>query len=202
MLAALPVVGLAFLLGSIPTGVLLSRLLGGKDVRQHGSGNIGAANVVRASGFKVGALVGLIDILKGVVPVLVGRLLGVDETALAIIAVAAVLGHDYSLFLRFRGGKGVATTLGAALALAPPAAILAMVAWLIVMYVWRYSSLASLVALGLLPVFMAFTAQPAPFIASSIFLFMLGLWKHRDNIARLATGRESKFRRLKPSNGS
>src|SRR5579872_1265127 len=103
MLAALPVVVLAFLLGSIPTGVLLPRLLGGKDVRRHGSGNIGAANVVRTSGFKVGALVGLIDILKGLVPVLIGRMVGVDHTALALVAVVAVLGHDYSLFLRLRG---------------------------------------------------------------------------------------------------
>jgi len=202
MLAALPVVGLAFLLGSIPTGVLLSRSLGGEDVRHHGSGNIGAANVVRTSGFKVGALVGLIDILKGVVPVLVGRLVGVDHTGLAIIAVVAVLGHDYSLFLRFHGGKGVATTLGAALVLAPPAAVLAMLAWLLVMYLSRYSSLASLVALGTLPAFMLFTAQPASFVAAGLFLLILGIWKHRDNIGRLATGQESKFRRLKPSNGS
>ena len=201
MLAALPVVGLAFLLGSIPTGVLLSRSLGGDDVRKHGSGNIGAANVVRTSGFKVGALVGLIDILKGVVPVLIGRLLGADDTALAVIAVVAVLGHDYSVFLRFRGGKGVATTLGATLVLAPLPAVIAMLGWLLVMYLARYSSLASLVALALLPVFSAVTAQPAPVVAAGVFLFVLGVWKHRDNIARLATGRESKFRRLKPSNG-
>jgi acyl phosphate:glycerol-3-phosphate acyltransferase len=201
MFAALPVVGLAFLLGSIPTGVLLSRALGGGDVRRHGSGNIGAANVVRTSGFKVGALVGLIDILKGVLPVVIGRLIGADDIALALIAVVAVLGHDYSLFLRFRGGKGVATTLGAALVLTPPAAVVAMLGWLLVMYLARYSSLASLVALGLLPIVSVATAQPAPAVAAGTFLFVLGVWKHRDNIARLATGRESKFRRLKPSNG-
>lgn len=201
MLAALPVVVLAFLLGSIPTGVLLPRLLGGKDVRRHGSGNIGAANVVRTSGFKVGALVGLIDILKGLIPVLIGRMVGVDHTALVLVAVVAVVGHDYSLFLRLRGGKGVATTLGVALGLAPPAAILAMLTWLLVMYLSRYSSLASLVALGLLPVFMVLTAQPQAFVDGSTFLLVLGVWKHRDNIVRLATGQESKFRRLKPSNG-
>jgi glycerol-3-phosphate acyltransferase PlsY len=201
MLAALLIVGLAFLVGSIPTGVLLSKSLGGEDVRRHGSGNIGAANVVRTSGFKVGALVGLIDILKGVVPVLIGRLIGVDEAVLAVIAVVAVLGHDFSLFLRFRGGKGVATTLGAAVALAPAAAVLAMLGWLLIMYVSRYSSLASLAALGLLPILLVLTAQPAWFIAAGSFLFVLGVWKHRDNISRLATGRESKFRRLKPSNG-
>jgi glycerol-3-phosphate acyltransferase PlsY len=173
MLAALLVIGLAFLLGSIPTGVLLSRTLGGRDVRQHGSGNIGAANVVRTSGFKVGALVGLIDILKGVAPILVGRLAGVDHTGLAIVAVVAVLGHDFSVFLRFRGGKGVSTT-----------------------------SLASLTALALLPMFLVMTAQPVPYIAAGMFLFALGVWKHRDNIGRLAAGKESKFRRLKPSNES
>jgi glycerol-3-phosphate acyltransferase PlsY len=202
MLAALLVIGLAFLLGSIPTGVLLSRTLGGRDVRQHGSGNIGAANVVRTSGFKVGALVGLIDILKGVAPILVGRLAGVDHTGLAIVAVVAVLGHDFSVFLRFRGGKGVSTTLGAALALAPLAAVLAMLGWLLIMYLSRYSSLASLTALALLPMFLVMTAQPVPYIAAGMFLFALGVWKHRDNIGRLAAGKESKFRRLKPSNES
>ena len=149
----------------------------------------------------MGALVGLIDILKGVIPVLIGRSIGADATALASIAVVAVLGHDYSLYLRFRGGKGVATTLGAALVLTPVAAVCAMLGWLLVMYLARYSSLASLVALGLLPVLSVATGQPGPAIAAGAFLFVLGIWKHRDNIGRLATGRESKFRRLKPLNG-
>jgi glycerol-3-phosphate acyltransferase PlsY len=202
MIAAFLVVVLAYVLGSMPTGVLLSSALGGRDVRQFGSGNIGAANVVRTSGFKVGALVGIVDILKGVAPVLAGRLAGMDHTGLALVAVVAVLGHDYSLFLRFRGGKGVATTLGAALALAPPAAILAMLGWLVVMYLFRYSSLASLTSLGLLVVFLVITAQPVPYAGVGLFLLVLGLWKHRDNIGRLAAGKESKFRRMKPSNGS
>lgn len=201
MIAAPLVVGLAFLLGSIPTGVVLSRTLGGGDVRRHGSGNIGAANVVRTSGFKIGALVGLIDILKGVVPVLIGRLAGLDHSSLALIAIVAVLGHDFSLFLRLRGGKGVATTLGAALALAPPAAVGAMLGWLVFMYVFRYSSLASLSSLGLLLIFLAITAQPIQYVAAGLFLLVLGLWKHRDNIDRLAAGKEPKFRSLEPSNG-
>ena len=200
MLAALLVVILAYLLGSIPTGVLLSRALGGRDVRQYGSGNIGAANVVRASGFKVGALVGLIDILKGVLPVLLARLLGLDSGLWAVVVVAAVVGHDYSLFLRFHGGKGVATTLGAALALAPLPACLAMAGWLVVMYLFRDSSLASLVALGLLPVVLLLFEGPSGDVLAFAFLFALGLWKHRDNIGRLVAGKESKFQRLKPSN--
>jgi acyl phosphate:glycerol-3-phosphate acyltransferase len=202
MLAALLVVGLAYLLGSIPTGVLLSSALGGRDVRQYGSGNIGAANVVRASGFKVGALVGLLDILKGVVPVLIGGLVGIDESGLALVAVAAVLGHDYSIFLRFKGGKGVATTLGAGLALAPFAAVLAMLGWLLVMSLFRYSSLASLAALTLLPIFLKVTGQPGPYVAAGLLLFTLGMWKHRANIARLIAGKESQFRRRNPANGS
>lgn len=202
MLAALLVIGLAFVLGSIPTGVLLSSALGGHDVRQHGSGNIGAANVARTSGLKVGALVGFIDLVKGVVPVLIGRLAGLDDMGLAIVAMLAVVGHDYSIFLRFRGGKGVATTLGAALALAPWTAVLAMVGWLLVMYLSRYSSLASLTALALLPILLAVTLQPAPYVVAGVLLFALGVWKHRANIVRLATGRESRFGRLKPSNGS
>lgn len=201
MIAALSVIGLAYLLGSIPTGVLLSTSLGGRDVRQHGSGNIGAANVVRTSGFKVGALVGLIDILKGLVPVLIGRVIGLDHAALAVVAVVAVVGHDYSLFLRFRGGKGVATTLGAALALAPTAAVLAMLCWLLVMYLFRYSSLASLTALAVLPVFLAVTVQPTEYVVAGLALLALGIWKHVANIGRLMTGREAKFRRSMSSNG-
>jgi glycerol-3-phosphate acyltransferase PlsY len=201
MLAALPVVVLAYVLGSIPTGVLLSRALGGRDVREHGSGNIGAANVARTSGFRVGALVGLIDIMKGVAAVVIGRLAGVNDTALAIVAVASVLGHDYSLFLRFRGVKGVATTLGAVLALAPVAAVLAMVGWLLIFLRFRYSSLASLVALGLPPILLFVMQRPAPYVTAGLFLLVLGGWKHRDNIARLLAGKETKFGRPGSSHG-
>jgi acyl phosphate:glycerol-3-phosphate acyltransferase len=151
--------------------------------------------VARTAGIKIGALVALLDILKGVIPVLAGRVLGLDEIALALVGAAAVLGHDFSIFLRFRGGKGVATTLGALLALAPVATLLGMAAWLAVMLVSRYSSVASLVALGLLPVFVAATHQPFQWVCLAAGLFVLAIAKHRNNLVRLARGQESKFKR-------
>src|SRR5689334_9195015 len=108
---------LAFVLGSFPSGVVLGRLLGGRDVRRYGSGNIGAANVAREMGFKVGIPVALADVFKGLIAIWLAQGAGLGHITLALVALAAVLGHDFSLFLRFRGGKGVATTLGVALAL-------------------------------------------------------------------------------------
>lgn len=184
----------AFLVGSFPTGVIVTRVLTGRDVRQYGSGNIGAANVVRAAGFKVGILVLLLDMVKGAVPVLIGRALGLSMLLLALVGLLAVLGHDFSLFLRFRGGKGVATTLGAMLALAPLPTALALLTYLVVMLVWRYSSLASLTALALLPADALLTRQPQVTVWLAAALFAIAALKHWENIVRLANGKEPKFR--------
>ncbi len=185
----------AFLAGSFPSGVVLGRLATGRDIRQFGSGNIGAANVARAAGFKVGAGVALLDILKGTLPVLLGVWIGLGHAALALAALAAVLGHDFSLFLRFRGGKGVATTLGVMLVLAPLATVLAMATWLVVLGIWGYSSLASLVALALLPIFVGMTGQAPVYVMLASVLFLLSAAKHWENIIRLAHGREPGLRR-------
>ena len=192
---ALLVICIAFLAGSFPSGVVLARIATGRDVRQIGSGNIGAANVARAAGFKVGAGVAVLDILKGALPVLLGRWTGLGHTALAIVALAAVLGHDFSIFLRFRGGKGVATTFGVALALAPLATLLAMATWLLVLGIWGYSSLASLIALALLPIFLGVTGQAPVIVVLASILFVLSAAKHRDNITRLTRGTEPGLRR-------
>jgi glycerol-3-phosphate acyltransferase PlsY len=173
---------------------VLSRLATGRDIRREGSGNIGAANVARAAGFKIGVLVALLDMSKGIVPVVVGLGVGLGHTALACVALAAVLGHDFSVFLRFRGGKGVATTFGVALILAPLATLLALVVWLATAAIWRYASLASLVALAFLPLAGYLTGRPAAYVILFIGLFFLGAAKHWDNILRLAQGREAKFR--------
>lgn len=184
----------AFLSGSIPFGVLLSRLVAGRDVRSVGSGNIGAANVARAAGMGTGIAVAVLDVTKGMVPVWIGALAGLENTALALVALMAVIGHDFSLFLRFRGGKGVATTLGVILVLAPTAATAAIVTWVVVVFLWRYTSLASLVALALLPLFLAVTGQPAIYVVLGSLLFVLSALKHWENIVRLANGREPKIR--------
>jgi glycerol-3-phosphate acyltransferase PlsY len=193
MVGALLVAVLGFVIGSFPTGVVVTRLVTGQDVREQGSGNIGAANVVRAAGFKVGAGVALLDIVKGVIPVMIGRHIGLDSAALVMVAVIAVVGHDFSIFLRFRGGKGVATTLGVVLALAPLAALIAMVTWVAVMVVSRYSSLASLTALAALPLYVAITRQPLVVVLLTCVLFAIAVAKHWDNLTRLAQGKESKF---------
>lgn len=197
---SLLVLAAAYVFGSFPSGLVLARLVAGTDVRQVGSGNIGAANTARAAGVKVGVLVAVLDVLKGMLPVLLGRWLGLDAAALAAAAGAAVLGHDFTIFLRFRGGKGVATTLGVALALAPAAAALSVAAFVILVLIWRYTSVASLSALALLPVLMAFTRQPAAYVVLAVLLFVLAVAKHWENIIRLMNGTEPRFRsRPEPS---
>lgn len=191
----------AFLLGSFPSGVVLGRLATGRDIRSFGSGNIGAANVARAVGFKLGATVAVLDMLKGLIPVLVAQHLGFGADTLALVAVAAVLGHDFSVFLAFRGGKGVATTLGVALALAPPATILAMLTWLGVLALSGYSSLSSLVALAVLPIYMGITGRPSVMVIAAFALFVLAAGKHWENIIRLIAGKEPDLRRRRASDG-
>jgi glycerol-3-phosphate acyltransferase PlsY len=192
-LAAIAVVVLAYLMGSIPSGLLVGRAFTGKDVRDVGSGNIGAANVSRLGGFRLAVFVLVLDLLKGVIPVLIGRLVGLSSIELCAVAAAAVLGHDFSLFLKFRGGKGVATTLGVVLALSPVVAVVAALVWLLVLGISKYSSLASLVALFALPVIVAAADQPAEYVPLTMGLALLALYTHRDNVNRLNQGKESRL---------
>ena len=191
-MASLLLICLAFLSGSIPSGVIIGRLRG-RDPREAGSGNIGAANVARTAGFLAGAMVAVLDVLKGIIPVLLGLWLGMGQPALALVAVAAVLGHDFSIFLHFQGGKGVATTFGVALVLAPIAALLAIATWVGVLVISRYSSLASLTALAALPLFVGLTHRPALYVVAAFALFALAAAKHWENTLRLMTGRERRM---------
>jgi glycerol-3-phosphate acyltransferase PlsY len=193
---------IAYLFGSFPTGVVLSRFVVGDDIRAHGSGNTGASNVARTFGMLLGGLVGLLDILKGLLPILIARWFGLPSSGLAAVAAVAVLGHDYSAFLSFKGGKGVATTLGAGLGLALVAGAAAMLVWVAVVASTGYSSLASLTALAVLPICIAVTGGSPAFVAVTVFLFVLAVWKHLDNIYRLWNGTERKFSTLKPVNGA
>lgn len=194
------IVLLAILAGSFPSGVVLSRIFLDRDIREVGSGNIGAANAARAGGIKLGVGVACLDILKGVLPLLLGRWLGLDAIGLSIAALATVLGHDFSIFLHFKGGKGVATTLGAAVVLAPIAAVLAALCWVLTLLLRGYTSLASLVSLALLPVFVAITRQPPAFVVVTALLFVLAAIKHVENISRLLSGTERSFRQ-RPARG-
>ena len=195
MVQALPYYAAAFvfgyLCGSIPFGILLTRLAGGPDLRSVGSGNIGATNVLRTGrrGLAAATLIG--DVLKGTIAVLVTRhLLGHDFALVA--AGGAFLGHLFPVWLRFRGGKGVATYIGVLLGLAWPAAIVFCAIWVAVAALTRYSSLAALIASAATPVFLWW--QGDRLIAQAFLLLTVLLWiMHRANIARLLRGDESKI---------
>jgi acyl phosphate:glycerol-3-phosphate acyltransferase len=183
----------AYLLGSIPCGVLVARLGGGVDLRRVGSGNIGATNVLRAVGKGAAALTLAGDIGKGVLAVGLGRLCGAGAEGLAIIAVAAVLGHLLPLFTGFKGGKGVATTLGVVLGTMPIVGLLLLCIWLAAAAIWRYSSLAALLATASLPpLALLLDGRPA-LVGAGLLLAVLVAVRHRDNIRRLCAGTEGKI---------
>jgi glycerol-3-phosphate acyltransferase PlsY len=192
---------LAVIMGSIPSGLIVTRAVTGRDIRRYGGGNIGASNVATTAGPRAGILVGVLDIVKGALPVILGLVGGVDSEGLALVALAAVLGHDFSVFLRFRGGKGVATSLGVALALSPLAAIIAMGTWLLALLISKYTSLASLIALASLPVYEVAAGRPPEYVLLTVVLFLLTFGKHWENIIRLADIQTRPFERQFPVGG-
>ena len=181
----------AYLLGSIPFAIVTSRLFGLEDPRKYGSGNPGATNVLR-SGNKKAALMTLIgDALKGAVAVIVAQQMGFSDTVIALVALAVFIGHLYPVFLKFKGGKGVATAAGMLLGLYPPAAVLALAAWALTFKLSRTSSLASLTATPLTLPLLAWQ-QPAALLPMSV-LTLLIVWRHRSNLRDLLAGRERHF---------
>jgi len=187
-------VAAAYLLGSIPFGVLVSKAYGA-DLRSAGSGNIGATNALRVLGKKAGAITLAGDMLKGVAAVLLAMKFGGRDTATAAAA-AAVIGHDFPVFTLFRGGKGVATSLGVLLALEPVLGIACVAAWLLTVALFRISSLGALVSFVVMPVLAVITkGSDRPFIALCFFLAVLIFLKHRENIKRLLRGEEKKVGR-------
>jgi glycerol-3-phosphate acyltransferase PlsY len=184
---------LSYLIGAIPFGLLFTRWFSDIDVRTVGSGNIGATNVLRAAGKKAAILTLLADCLKGLLPVLAIRLLLHDELTSVLSGAAALLGHTFPVYLGFKGGKGVATSFGVALALTPLAALASLVTWAVAALLWRYSSLAALTAFALYPLY-TFTLYPSQHRQLlSLFLFGMIYTRHRDNIKRLIAGTETKI---------
>jgi acyl phosphate:glycerol-3-phosphate acyltransferase len=200
---------LAYLLGSIPTGYLVARARG-MDIRDVGSGNIGATNVFRSMGRGAGVVVLTVDFLKGLlacglVPPLVLQLLGlgdggidhlVESMALAA-AVAAILGHNYTCWLRFKGGKGIATSAGVLTALVPWALLIILIVWLVVFGLWRYVSLASIAASLALPPAVWATGGSVTLIGICTGLTGLAVYKHQSNLQRLLAGTEPRMNRRK-----
>ena len=179
----------AYLIGSVPFALLLARRWGGHDLHRVGSGNIGAANVLRASGVRAGIAVAMLDIGKGAMGVvLAGRLAGVDAGPLA--GLAAVVGHIYPFWLRFRGGKGVATACGVFTVLAPLAVPPAFAAFILSIWATRYVSVGSVVASLVLPSVAYFVDYPGPIVASACAVAILIIFRHRANLLRVRVGTE------------
>lgn len=186
----LSLVFVAYLIGSIPFGLLISQVVGRVDIRRYGSGNIGTANVLRIVGKRAAALTLLGDLLKGFLPTLAALLLGGSELLVAGVGLAAVLGHNWSVYLRFAGGKGVATSFGALLAMTPLPALLGFLVWLGVVLVFRYTSLAALAASVCIPPLIFFSIGSGPYFTFSLLATLLIFVRHRDNIQRLWAGTE------------
>ncbi len=181
-----------YVLGSVPTGFLVGRACG-VDVRRVGSGNIGMANVLRSAG-KWPALVTMLgDMTKGFAPVFLARFLTENEWVVAAVALAALVGHCWPVFLRFKGGKGVATGAGTTIALAPTVGLGLFAFWWAVVLVSRYTSLGAISVMLISPVAFLVTGQPAPYVLYTIVGGALVLWLHRENARALIKGTERKI---------
>jgi len=184
----------AYLMGSLSTALVAARLMGLADPRSQGSGNPGATNMLRIGGRKAGVVTLLGDMLKGLVPVVVARLAGLEPQALALVALAAFLGHLYPVFFGFRGGKGVATALGVLLGLCWPVGVATIGTWLAVAGLTRISSLAALTAaLGAPFYFLWLRPEPA-FVTAAAVMAVLLYWRHRSNIRKLLAGTEGRIK--------
>ena len=189
----------AYLLGSIPFGVILARLFGGTDVRKAGSGNIGATNVARVVGPVAGILTLVLDTAKGAAAVfLAGQLSNHSATWMMIAAFAALVGHCFPIWLKFKGGKGVATAAGVFIVLSPLACATALALFVLVVISWRYVSLASISAAAAMPLLMYFLwaprrAPPLVITVGTLAAALLIIYKHCGNLQRLLAGAEPKF---------
>jgi len=194
-------VAISYLIGSIPTAYIFGKLMKGIDIREHGSGNVGATNVFRVLGKRPGTAVLIIDIIKGIIPVVVvAGLLAPYAFGLIAAAVAAVCGHNWTCFLNFKGGKGIATTLGVLIGLtvaipdARPAVVLCVLSWSLCFAVTGIVSASSLVAAVLLPVLMLVFNVPTSVVLLSVVFCIFVVFRHRPNIHRLLIGQEPRVR--------
>lgn len=183
----------AYLLGSISFAVVTSRAFGIADPRTYGSGNPGATNVLRSGKKLAAALTLLGDAAKGWVAVMLAKHLALGDVQVALIALAVFLGHLFPVFLKFKGGKGVATALGVLLALNAWLGLAALATWLLIALVFRLSSLAALTAAFLAPIYAMLLGLPRTWAAASVAMSLLLIWRHKRNIRNLLTGQESRI---------
>jgi len=183
----------SYMLGSIPSGLLLARLTGAPDPRKIGSGNIGATNVLRSGGKALGILTLIFDILKGLIPTLTAALVLKNSYFVSLVGFLAFLGHLFPVYLKFKGGKGVATAIGVMIVIMPEALLISLLCFLIVVGISRTVSLGSIMASALLPLWGGLWGYPGPFVILSGIMALLIIVRHRANIKRILAGTESKL---------
>ena len=193
-LVSVSLIVFAYLLGSVSSAIILSRLLGLQDPRSVGSGNPGATNVLRYGGKKVAALTLIGDIVKGVIPVLAAHILAVAPLVMAAVMLAAFLGHLFPVYFNFKGGKGVATALGVLTTYDPVLGLVLIGAWLLTALITRISSLSALVATATAPVFMVWQGDPQPVLLATVLIVTFIFWRHKTNIQRILKGEESRIK--------
>ena len=185
---------LSYLIGSIPNGLILCRALWNIDIRDYGSHNIGATNVWRTLGKGPGALVFLLDFLKGLLGAALGSYFVGTPSAMVMSGILAIVGHSWSIFLRFKGGKGVATGLGVIAMLMPQVTAAVFVIWIAIVLTTRYVSLGSIIGAAAVPVFAWIFDCPAEYIAFGCLAAAFIIYRHKSNIGRLLNGTESKIK--------
>lgn len=185
---------LTYCVGSLCSAVIVAHLCHLPDPRSQGSGNPGTTNILRIAGKKYAVIVLLADMLKGLLPVLLVKWTHFVQDYLGYIGLIAVLGHIYPVFLKFKGGKGVATGLGVLLGLNVWLGLIVIGTWLVVAWVTRYSSLAAILAIGLSPVYLWFLAPNVNWVLPVLGMSLLVLWQHQENMQRLWCGQESKIK--------
>lgn len=184
----------SYLLGSIPFGYIVAKYLKGIDIRKYGSGNIGATNIMRAIGTGPAILVFTADVFKGIIPVIITHRLMPDSAWMAVVSgLVAIVGHSLSVFLGFRGGKGVATSLGVIIGFSPVIALIGFASWIIIVAISRYVSLASIIAPIIICTLMLVFKMPVEYFIFSVIATSFIIIKHKSNISRLLQGNENKW---------
>ena len=182
-----------YVLGAIPNGLIFGKLIWKKDLRQYGSHNIGATNAWRVIGAKAGILIFLLDFLKGAVSVMLAKIIFDDALIMVVAGLMAIIGHSFSVFLKLRGGKGVATGLGVIAMMMPKVTAIVFLLWLIIFAVTRYVSVASIVAASMTPILAYVFDEPAEYILLGLAAAVFIIFRHKENISRLKKGRENRF---------
>lgn len=185
---------LSYFFGAIPSGVWIGKIFKNIDVRNYGSKNSGATNSYRVLGAKLGIAVLIIDVLKGFIPLYIASKFNLKYNDLVILGLVAILAHTFSCFISFKGGKGVATSLGVFLFLAPVITLILLVIFILVVYFTKYISLGSITAAFLLPIFTFFTHRDTYLFTLSVVIAIFVIYRHKTNISRLLSGTENKFK--------